>query len=422
MTIEADLKALVTRYARYDKEKKDYSAVLSQEDLIRLDTGFIKLINKALLKDGADKQKIKKNYRKLALCFHPDHSEKLSLEAKWLQKILSLGPDDAADNAICFKTLHICYEKLIAPENFVPREFSDLATLEALQKWLETARENSRTYTERHFYASLLGLLHESAGYFDEVGQIRATGIKALLAFLPMAFISFGTFVFVKELFAIYALYFILLKSGQYVEGNRLRELQQVGTTLQQISAVTSTTTTTVLVRLLEMTFWASRQFYSVSLQIGSALLAPLALEPGVSSKAAVDAAFVCEDLILASQNNQDIHVYHFKTAELKMIAAPIESCLGLLNQQFFKNWRAGGIKYRALDAFLFRMRVLDKNDALTIEEKIEGANTALALVKKDATVYSKGGKTALAVDQVERVICLLKENKLITPLVLYHP
>ncbi|MGL5741544.1 MAG: hypothetical protein ACRCXC_02810 [Legionella sp.] len=93
------------------------------------------------------------------------------------------------------------------------------------------------------------------------------------------------------------------------------------------------------------------------------------------------------------------------------MIAAPIESYLGLLDQQFFKNWRAGGDKARALDAFLLMLRVIDKSENLQLEDKIEGAYKALEMIKKDEAVYTEGGKTALAVDRANQVINLVKED-----------
>lgn len=60
MTIETELKTLVSIYASYDKEKECYTSDLNKEALLRLDADFIKLINKLLLKDGPDKTKIKK--------------------------------------------------------------------------------------------------------------------------------------------------------------------------------------------------------------------------------------------------------------------------------------------------------------------------------------------------------------------------
>ncbi|KTD06161.1 hypothetical protein Lgra_2938 [Legionella gratiana] len=405
MTIETELKTLVSIYTSYDEEKKSYLSPLNKEILLRLDADFIRLINKLLLKDGPNKAKIRKNYKALTLYFHPDRAHTFSPETAWIEQNLSEGRNDGA----CFKTLMLCYEKLTSPQDFKPIQFDEITTREDLKKWLEMLKNRSRTYTERNFYASLLSLLNESTGYFDEVGKIKLKGIRALISFLPMVFISFGTFVFAEELFAVYALYFALLKSGQFLESSQSKELQKLGETLQKITAVTATATTTLLVRLIEMTFWATRQFYDASLQIGSVLLTPLI---AVSSTAKYpyeepNEASICKELVLASQNQSNSE--NFTTPELKMIAAPIESYLGLLEQQFFKNWRAGGAKSRALQAFLLRMRVIDKDTDLKVEDKINAASNMLLLVKQNTNVYVEGSNTALAVDRAERVINLLK-------------
>lgn len=406
MTIETELKTLVSIYASYDKEKECYTSDLNKEALLRLDADFIKLINKLLLKDGPDKTKIKKNYKILSLNFHPDLIGKFGSEAKWIESNLSENRNDGA----CFKTLSLCYGKLTSPQNFKPIKLDEITTQEDFKKWLENLKNTSRTFTERHFYASLLGLFDQATGYLDEVGKIKPKGIRALISFLPMIFISFSTFVFAEELFAVYAVYFALLKGGQFMADSNSRELQKLGNTLQKITIISATTTTTLLVRLIEMTFWASRQCYEMSLQIGSTLITPLLGAPSeVKSDDSVVDENLCRELILASQNQSTSN--NFKTPELKMIAAPIESCLGLLEQQFFRNWRAGGGKHRALDAFLLRMRVIDKDNDLQVEEKVAKVSKALELVKKDPSVYTPGGKTALAVDRAERVISLLKDD-----------
>ncbi|CAM2788331.1 Uncharacterised protein [Legionella steigerwaltii] len=404
MTVETELKTLVSIYASYDEENKCYKSDLNTEALLRLDADFIKLINKLLLKDGPEKVKIRKNYKNLSLYFHPDLIEKFVPEVKWLEKNLSEDRNDGA----CFKTLGLCHGKLTSPQDFKLIKFDEISSREDLKKWLENLKNTSRTFTERNFYVSLLGLLDQSGGYFDEVGKIKPKGIRALISFLPMVFISFSTFVFAEELFTVYALYFALLKSGQYMESSNSKKLQKLGGALQKVTMVSATATTTLLVCLVEMTFWASRQCYEMSLQIGSTLLTPLiSYSPEVKFDGATAEENLCRELILASQNQSD----NFKTPQLKMIAAPIESYLGLLEQQFFRNWRAGGEKYRALDAFLLRLRVLDKDEDLLVEQKIAKAHDALEIIKKNSNVYTKGGKTALAVDRAEHVISLLIDD-----------
>lgn len=299
MTIETELKTLVSIYASYDKEKECYTSDLNKEALLRLDADFIKLINKLLLKDGPDKTKIKKNYKILSLNFHPDLIGKFGPEAKWIESNLSENRNDGA----CFKTLSLCYGKLTSPQNFKPIKLDEITTQEDFKKWLENLKNTSRTFTERHFYASLLGLFDQATGYLDEVGKIKPKGIRALISFLPMIFISFSTFVFAEELFAVYAVYFALLKGGQFMADSNSRELQKLGNTLQKITIISATTTTTLLVRLIEMTFWASRQCYEMSLQIGSTLITPLLGAPSeVKSDDSVVDENLCRELILASQ------------------------------------------------------------------------------------------------------------------------
>lgn len=416
MTIETELTSLVTIYASYNEENKCYSSALNKETLLRLDSDFIKLINKLLLIEGPEKAQISRCYKKLALYFHTDHITSFNPETLWLEKNLSEGRNDGA----CFRTLRACYGKLTSPQDFKPIKFEEISSREDLKKWLEKLLADSRTFTERNLYASLLGLLKDSTGYFDEVGKIKSKGVKSLISFLPIVFISFGTIVFAEELFAVYALYFALLKGGQYIGTSKSRELKMFGDTLQKISVITATATTTLLARLIEMTFWTSRQCYDISLKIGSVLLSPLITFPSLdhSTSSEWGEGSLCKDLILASHN--DSTRYNFKTPQLKMIAAPIESYIGLLEQQLFRNWRAGGGKYRALEAFLFRMRVIDKDDELDLKNKVSKTYEALNKVKKDSSVYTVGGNTASAVDRAERVIHLLQVDctKQVAPMV----
>lgn len=413
MTIDAELKSLVCLYAKYDEEKKCYINNPNIEMQEQLKINFDKLLDKLLLKDGPDKRKIESNYRKLALYFHPDRKNIFLPEVVWLEENLSDGISDT----ICFKSLSLCYEKLTAPEHFKPIQFDEINSLDDLEKWLVHLRQYSRSYTERTLYESLLGLLHESCAYYDEIGAIRPNALKKLVSFLPVVFLSFGYAVFAEELFSVYALYFVLLKGGQYLSTNNSRDLKKLGNTLQKMSIISATATTTLLVRLSEMTFWASRQCYDMSLQIGATLITPLLHFPTEKKhkySAPDEMTNLCRDLILVSQHSSK--KTHFKTPQLKMIAAPIESCIGLLEQQFFRNWRVGGEKHRELNSFLLRMRVFDKDDTLSIEEKIIQAQKALDLVKKNEEVYVEGSRTALAIDQAERVINLLKGEYIPAP------
>ncbi|HEO1386698.1 TPA: J domain-containing protein, partial [Legionella pneumophila] len=274
-------------------------------------------------------------------------------------------------------------------------------------QWLENLRSKATTYSGQSFCDSLINLLEQSSGFFDDTGKIKPKGLRVLLRFIPVVFASYGTFLFAEELFAIYALYFILLKGGQYLESTESSQLKKIGCTLQEISIITATASTTLLVRLLEMTFWASRQFLDVSLQIGSAILKPMLPAPETKEKSESDtAANLCRDLILASHNTGE--GMQFKTPELKVISAPLESYLGLNAQQFFGDLRIGREKRLKVEAFLFKMRVLDSLPS-PLEEKLVEAQKELDKIKKDAKVFTSN--TAKAVKEAEQVISLLQDQ-----------
>ncbi len=406
MTIEIELAALVNIYARFDANKKVYVSNLDKAALLKLDADLTKFINQQLLINGPEKNTISKNYKKLTLYFHPDRSHDFLPEVIWLEQNLSQD----GKNEVCFKSLSSCYEKLINPEKFKEISFADINSREDCREWLENLRSHAQTYTSRNFFDSLINLLDESGGFFDEVGQIKPKGLRTILTFMPMVFVSYGAAIFGQELFAIYALYFLMLKGGQYLERSDTAEMKSIGRTLQEISVITATATTTLMVRLLEMTFWASHQCLDVSLQIGSSILKPLLPAPSkdFQSNHADPGANLCQDLILASQNLSE--GMQFKTPELKVISAPLEAYLGLNAQQFFGDLRIGRTKRLMVEAFLFKMRVLDAG-ADPIEAKLIAAQKELDKIKENKKVYAKGGKTAEAVDNAEKAITLLSEQ-----------
>lgn len=403
MTIETELETLVKLYATFDAEKKSYVSKLDSATLLRLDADFVRLINHQLLVDGPEKEPLLKNYRRITKYLHPDRTFLFLPEVIWLEQNLSQGQNDG----ICFKSLFTCYEKLTIPQKFKESTFADIKNGDDCRKWLEKLRNNAGTYTSRCFCDSLIGLFDQAGGFFDEVGQIQPRGLRALVAFMPMIFSSYGAIIFAEELFAVYALYFLILKGGQYLERSDLIEMKQLGKTLQEISVITATATTTLLVRLLEMTFWVSHRCYDASLFIGSAILKPLLSAPPKSNlqKEASTESKLCNDLIIASKNLSE--GMQFKTPELKVVSAPLESYLGLNAQQFFGDWRIGRTKRLMVEAFLFRMRVLDAGSETT-ENKLIAAKKELEVIKKHTDVYAKGGKTAEAVDRAEQAITLL--------------
>ncbi|AMP90372.1 hypothetical protein [Legionella pneumophila] len=402
MTIERELKNFVRLYAEWDTTNNCYKSQLDKDTLLRLERDFARFINQQLLIDGPEKEKIVKNYKRLTLCFHPDHASGFSPEVAWLEKNLS----QSMNNGACFKILGLCYEKLISPEKFKDSGLGDIKSKDDFKQWLESLRSKATTYSGQSFCNSLIDLLDQSSGFFDDTGKIKPKGLRVLLRFIPVVFASYGTFLFAEELFAIYALYFILLKGGQYLESTESSQLKKIGSTLQEISIITATASTTLLVRLLEMTFWASRQFLDVSIQIGSAILKPMLPAPETKEKSEFDtAANLCRDLILASHNTSE--GMQFKTPELKVISAPLESYLGLNAQQFFGDLRIGREKRLKVEAFLFKMRVLDSLPS-PLEEKLVEAQKELDKIKKDTKVFTSN--TAKAVKEAEQVISMLQD------------
>ena len=211
MAIEVDLISLVRFYAVFDHETGTYHADLTKEKFLSLERSFGQLLLKSLLIDGPEKAQIDENYKKLTLIFDLKNEHKLIPELIWIDKVLSRGKKD-----FCLATLFICYQKLTVPENFKNIKFKDILTREDLKKWLENFRKQSITSTERTLYDSLIHLLDESSGYFDEVGKIKQSGIKFLLSLFPMIVISMGTAVFVEELFVVYVFFLILLKNKNW--------------------------------------------------------------------------------------------------------------------------------------------------------------------------------------------------------------
>lgn len=207
-----------------------------------------------------------------------------------------------------------------------------------------------------------------------------------------------------EELMAIYALYFVILKGGQKLGQSNYFELREVGRSMQIYSGATALLTTTLLVRIVEMIFWSSRQCLNVTLQISSALFTPLLSAPAEKESEEVDVDELCKDLVLAGSNMQP--GMKFDHPELKVIAAPFEKYLGLSEQQFFRSLRIGDDKRKFVDAFLFKLRVLDKLPG-PLEEKYKEVLAELEALKKNKVLYTS--KTAEAVNYIEQVITVLQ-------------
>ncbi|KTD38573.1 hypothetical protein Lmor_0242 [Legionella moravica] len=414
MTIEAELKRLVKFYAIFDSEHNCYVPQLDKQIVLSLERDFVKVVNQQLLENGPSKESITSQYRKISVKFHPDRHLNYSPEISWLEQILSEGKNDGA----CFKVLNFCHDKFINPEKFKEPKFADIKTKEDCKVWLDGLKNQSTTYSGRSLYESLQDLLDQSGDFFDHAGKIKPTGLRVLIKSIPVIFATYGTFIFAEELFAVYALYLIVLKSGQYLESCHSSELKSIGKTLQELSTITATATTTFMVRLLEMIFWASHQCLDMSLQIGSSLFTPILVSSSRQDSPEDVDAEMCREMIIASQNMQE--GMQLKTPELKVISAPLESYIGLNEQQFFRGLRSGQAKFRALEAFLFRMRILDECSD-PIEAKLTQAEEELRKIKDNPEVYNS--KTATAVDRASRIIDLLKDSDVSDrQLVLYTP
>ncbi|MFJ1267055.1 J domain-containing protein [Legionella lytica] len=372
---------------------------LSEEQLFNLERSFNLLLNQQLLHDGAEKERIEENYNTL-LSFFED-STGLTPEVVWLEQQLSKGLNDG----LCKRTLIDCYQRLVMPSNYKELTFAEITNQDDLKKWLENLSAKARTYNERSLYNSLLGLLNESVNYYDEIGKVKPTAIKALLSFIPVLLVSIGTLAFAEELLAIYALYFIVLKGGEYIGKTNISELQAFGGTVQQVTSVTAATTTALLVRLMELIFWSSRQCYMATLQVGSHVLEPL------FSGTEAELGENIEEALLKAGENKDGGLL-FRNYQLKLIVAPIEVRCSALKEQWFLRHRTGAEKDRVLTRFLGKMRELDQNHD-PIETKLEVAQRLIVKLKENKMVYEEGRYTGPAINKAERFLKFFIENPL---------
>lgn len=405
MTIETELRALVSFYTPFNAEEGRYTITIERSKLIQLDASFIKWINQKLLADGPIKTQIEKNYKKLMMHFHPDRLSYFTPETHWLEAQLSEGKN----NGVCFKTLSCCYEKLTQPAKFKEIEFSGINSKEDCKRWLEKLKSRSSTYSNRSLCDSLINLLDESSHYFDSTGTIKPSALKILVQFIPTIIASYGASLLIEELLAIYAIYFVILKGTERLEKSDFTELHKVGLFMQNYTSITAMMTTTLLIRILEMLFWTSRQCWSLTLQISSTLFTPLIAshKNNISKEVPIEA--ICNELELVAEDQSKGMM--FDTPELKIIAAPFEKYLTLNTQQFFGGWRVGHEKRKLIDNFLFQLRVLDKLPR-GLDDKYTEVTKELETIKADKNLYN--GKTAEVVTYAEHILSLLKSTIII--------
>lgn len=399
MTVEIEFKDFVRRYSSFNSAEPNYLKQCNHAALLVLGKSFRKWINHQLLIDDVNKKSVEKNYKKLAKLFHPDSSLCSLPEVHWLEQQLSEGKRDGS----CFKILHSSYQKLMQPAQFKEIQFSGINSKEDCKHWLEQLKAQSNNYSHRSLYSSLLDLLDESTHFFDASGAIKPNALKTLIQLVPTLIASYGAFILIEELCAIYALYYVILKGGNKLSHSNYIELKEVGQVLQRSSNVTALLTTTLLVRLIELVFWSSRQCLHLTLQIGSSLLSPLLSTPEKNADE-VKLNQLCRDLVLARQHQQP--GMQFDTPEMKIIAAPFEKYCELNEQQFFRSVRRGGDKIKVVNAFLFQLRVIDKLPIALAEKYLE-VLSQLKIIKQNKEVYTN--KTAQAVDYAEQIISVLQ-------------
>lgn len=370
MGIENALKELILEFTSYDEHQRSYKPLSRLEDRLILKRRFVDFINKKLLSEGYEKELIAKHYKSLSKQLHSDMVGN-SPETQWLEKTLSEG----SSSGICFILLSDSYQKYINPQKFKEIQFKDIQNRAELKAWLEHIQSQAKNYNQKLLYSSLIDLLDQATGYYDEVGKLKPVGFRALLTALPLIFSTYGTVLLGPQLFAIYAVYFFVLKGGQILEKNDNMELQKVGTALQSLTKITATATSIIIVRVLDMTFWFSHMLYDMTRQIGNSLKAEKIEGGKKTSQEGSDAALI-RDLVIASSDT--LSGKEFITPELKLVAAPLESYLTLNEQQYFSFWRKGLEKRCAVEQLLFQIQLIDV-ERLSLEDKLTKAKEEIS-------------------------------------------
>lgn len=402
--VEKEFKNFLSYYASYDKQNNCYTGTVKKENLSKLGDDYAKLINKLLLIDGASQASIESNFRSLTLLLHPDRKELYIPEISWLESNLSEGHHDGT----CFKILGSCKDKLMNPENFKKINFSQIKTRAELKKWLEDLKVDATTYTRLSLIDTLIGLVDETGGFYDDISAIKSKNFRLFISMLPLYLSSYGVLIFADELLAIYGLSFIFLKGGQYLERTESETLQQLGKTLQNISAITATTTTNVLIGILEITFWTSRLAYQTSLELGTAILSPLLTGPIEKPHVDMEEAELSKSTTLV--NPETTSNTQYRSPEFNQFCAPLMAYCKTNSQQFFRFWRSGEIKFEQIDLFLRSMQLLDLYP-LPLELKLIAAQNQLDRLKSNKAVYGVGVEAPRAIDEADKLINELKET-----------
>lgn len=389
MTIESSLVDLLKAFGVSDSEKKYNPAQLDKAELLRLDINLAKLINHYLLIDGPENHKIEKNYKILTLYLHPDRRHHFLPEVVWIEHQLSVGLDDG----VCFKRLHACYDKLINPEKFKKEiTFADISSRGDCIQWLLKLKERATTYSGKSLCDSLLQLLEHSGGFFDRVGKINSKGLRALIMFIPSLLATYGAVIVAEEVFAIYSLYFVLLKSGQFLERRDSAGFKKIGQALQEITLIAATSTTNLLARLMEMTFWVSLQCFDATVSIGSVILKPLLSDFEIN------------------EGNTEPSTMGLKTAEIQKISVPLTNYIKYNEKQILGSFRLGYEKNIKMKSLLFQLRALDSGN-YSLSEKLNQAQQLLDEFKCQKNIYTS--TTRKAIDESSQILLSLKGESL---------
>lgn len=376
-----DLKRLVATY----NQCKDLSA----EDCAKLLGSFEQVVFKSLLKSvqSLDRKAMDKKHQELQLFFNQE-LQKPDSDLNLIEKAI-------APQSTCLQILKKCHEKFLHPERFKVLTLGNVATVEELKLWSLTQKEKAekaKIPAKVRFYSNLLDFLDESKGYYNEVGKIEVKGMKLILASLPVAFLGLGAVVCFEELFALYSLFFVLLKSGQFIEQRDIKQLEFFGTKLHKLTSDGAMNTSTVLLYIARLVFWVSCRCYGSTLQAGTAVLG-FFTAAHQQDKEQVDKGLV------------------FKHYQLKLVAAPIEAYAHELTQQLGFGYglrSAATRKHQRLILFLNKLKELDQ-DGNKIELKLAAALEEIKRIKHDEN--AKTGNTAAAVHEAERTLELLVED-----------
>ncbi|HRD69562.1 MAG TPA: J domain-containing protein [Legionella sp.] len=394
MTIESSLVDLLKAFGVSDSEKKYNPAQLDKAELLRLDINLAKLINHYLLIDGPENQKIEKNYKILTLYFHPDRRHHFLPEVIWIEHQLSVGLDDG----VCFKRLHACYDKLVNPQKFKKDiTFADISSRGDCIQWLLNFKERSTANSEKSLCDSLLQLLEHSGDFFDRVDMINSRVLRALIMFIPSLLATYGAVIVAEEVFALYFLYFVFLKSGQFLEQRDSAVLIKFGQALQEITLIAATSTTNLLTRLLDMTYWVSLQCFDTTVSIGSVILKPLLSD------------------IEVNEENAEPSTMGLKTTEIQKISIPLTKYIKDNEKQFFGSIRLGSEKNIKVNALLFQFRALDSGN-YSLAEKLNHAQKLLDDFKNNEIIYAS--TTRKAIDESVQILLSIKGES--APLALY--